>query len=155
MKFDAFDVRILERLQRDAGEDRQALADAVGLSASQVARRRQALEAVGVIRGYRAELDPRLAGVPVLVFITVRLREHSPENHARFAALLDALPQVLEAHMLTGDSDYELKVRVRDLDDLAALVNDHLLAHAAVDRVKSNLVLKTLKESAALPLAPS
>jgi DNA-binding Lrp family transcriptional regulator len=152
MKFDSFDLRILRALQADSEQDRAGLADRVGLSPSQVARRRQALEAAGVIRGYRAELDPRLLGVPVLVFITVRLREHSPEHAERFMSLVNALPAVQEAHMLTGESDYELKVRVRDLDELARLVNERLLAHANVDRVKSNIVLRTLKESPGLPI---
>ncbi len=61
-------------------------------------------------------------------------------------------PEVQEAHALTGEADYLLKVTVRGLADLAALINAVLLPHESVDRVRSEIVLETLKETAALPL---
>lgn len=127
MQLDLFDRRLLDALQRDCAMERNALADLVGLSVSQVARRRQALEEAGIIRGYRAEVEAKTVGLPILVLINVRLKSHSPENASRFQAMVQAMPEVMEAHMVTGDSDYELKVRVADLDALSDLVNLKLL----------------------------
>jgi DNA-binding Lrp family transcriptional regulator len=146
MTLDAFDLRLLDALQRDASLSRDALADAVGLSASQVARRRQALEEAGVIRRYRAEVDPAAIGLAILVFMHVKLHAHSPANSKRFHAFVRSIPEVLEAHSLTGDFDYLLQVRVGSLPDLARLVNEVLLPHESVDRVRSDIVLETLRE---------
>lgn len=146
MTLDAFDFRLLDALQRDASLSRDALAEAVGLSASQVARRRQALEEAGVIRRYRADVDPVAIGLPILVFMHVKLHAHSPRNSQRFHAFVRAIPEVQEAHSLTGDFDYLLQVRVASLAALARLVNDVLLPHESVDRVRSDIVLETLRE---------
>jgi len=147
---DPFDLRLLDALQRDAGASRKALADAVGLSESQVARRRQALEEAGVVRRYRADVDPEALGLSILVFMHVKLDAHSPLNTKRFQAFVQSIPEVLEAHALTGDFDYILKVRVGALADLARLVNEILLPHESVDRVRSEIVMQTLREDQVL-----
>lgn len=152
MHLDSYDRRLLDALQRDCLIDRNALAEAVGLSVSQVARRRQALEETGVIRGYRAEINEKSVGLSILVLVSVRLKTHAPEGSSRFHALLQTLPEVQEAYMVTGESDYELKVRVADLDALSLFVNERLLPHPSVERVRSDIVLKTLKDSRVLPL---
>jgi DNA-binding Lrp family transcriptional regulator len=153
MLLDAFDLRLLDALQRDASLSRDALAEAVGLSASQVARRRQALEEAGVIRRYRADVDPVAIGLPILVFMHVKLHAHSPQNSKRFHTFVRAIPEVQEAHALTGDFDYLLQVRVASLAALARLVNDVLLPHESVDRVRSDIVLETLREDRILTVA--
>jgi DNA-binding Lrp family transcriptional regulator len=84
--------------------------------------------------------------------VHVALAAHSPDNSRRFAELVQRTPEILEAHALTGDSDYLLKIVVRSLKDLSQLINDTLLPHESVDRVRSEIVLETLKESAALPV---
>jgi DNA-binding Lrp family transcriptional regulator len=150
---DAFDARLLVAVQANGARTNQELADIVGLSPSQISRRRQQLEADGVIVGYAARLDAERLGFGVRVFIHVSLAAHSPDNSRRFAELVGRTPEIQEAHALTGEADYLLKVAVRSLKDLSALVNDVLLPHESVDRVRSEIVLETLKESQALPLA--
>jgi len=153
-QLDSFDRRLLDALQQDASATNGALAERIGLSPSQVSRRRQALEAAGVIRGYRALLDPEAIGLAITVFIHVALDTHSRDNARRFRDLVRLTPAVLEAHALTGEADYMLKVAVGDLKELARLVNDVLLPHESVARVRSEIALETLKEPGRLPLAP-
>ncbi|RVU14468.1 Lrp/AsnC family transcriptional regulator [Methylobacterium oryzihabitans] len=149
---DGFDLKILAALQADGRLGNQELADRVNLSASQCSRRRLRLEERGVIRGYRADLAPGLLGLGIVVFTKVALAAHSRDNARRFADLVRGLDCVLEAHALTGDSDYLLKMIVPDLAALSAVVNDALLPHESVAHVRSSVVLHTLKEAAPLPL---
>ena len=149
---DAFDRKLLAAIQADGARTNQELAEQVGLSASQISRRRQQLEAEGLIEGYAARLSAARLGFGVRAFVHVTLARHSPDNSRRFAELVARTPEVQEAHALTGEADYLLKVTVRGLADLAALINAVLLPHESVDRVRSEIVLETLKETAALPL---
>lgn len=150
---DKYDRKLLNLLQRNSNLPRLDVAGKVGLSDSQVARRRQALEERGLIRGYRAELDARKLGFTVMAFIHVKLHNHSKGNSKRFADMVARSPGVMEAHAVTGDFDYLLKIAVRDLNGLQRVISDTLLAHAAVDRVKSEIVLETLRDDAMLDLA--
>ncbi len=149
---DQFDRKILAALQQDARLTNNELAERVNLSASQCSRRRQRLEDEGLIRGYRAELDRVGLGFGIVNFISVTLSTHNRDNAQRFAALIGRLPQVLEAHALTGDMDYILKVVTRDLPGLSEFVNEFLLPHEAVRHVRTAIVLETLKETTAVPL---
>lgn len=149
---DGFDLRLLTALQEDGAATNAALAERVGLSPSQVSRRRAALEESGVIRGYRVLIDPERVGLSTFVFVHVALSAHSRDNARRFRDLVRLTPAVLEAYALTGEADYLLKVAVGGLRELSALVNEVLLPHESVERVRSEVVLETLKETSALPL---
>lgn len=151
-RIDGFDRKILALLQDDARLTNNDLSQKVNLSASQCSRRRQRLEEEGFIRGYRAVLDRDRLGFPLVNVITVTLATHNRDNARRFADLLSRLPEVQEAHALTGEMDYILKVVTPDLKSLAAFVNDVLLPHESVQHVKTAIVLETLKETASLPL---
>jgi DNA-binding Lrp family transcriptional regulator len=149
---DQTDWRLLDALQRDGAATNAALAEAIGLSASQLSRRRQRLEESGVISGYRALIAPEGVGLLVTAFIHVALDTHSRDNAKRFRDLVRLTPAVLEAHALTGEADYLLKVAVGNLKEMSALINDVLLPHDSVARVRSEIVLETLKSGAGLPL---
>ena len=149
---DAIDLRLLAALQRDGRLTNQQAGELVGLSPSQCSRRRLALEAAGVIRGYHVELAAEPLGLRLLVFVQVTLATHSRDNAQRFRELVARLEEVQEAYAMTGDADYLLKAVVPDLKDLSALVNDVLLPHESVARVRSSIVLERLKESNRLPL---
>ncbi|MBA5777412.1 Lrp/AsnC family transcriptional regulator [Stappia sp. F7233] len=151
-EMDGFDLKLLAELQADASATNQAIGERIGLSASQVSRRRQRLEAEKVIRRYRADLDPAALGLTVTAFIGVALATHSPQNASRFRALVKAIPAVQEAHTMTGDMDYLLKVVVKDLKALGALINDDLLPHDSVRNVRSFIAMETLKDDCLLPL---
>ena len=147
MDLDSFDLKLLDALQRDASRTNAQLGEIVGLSASQISRRRERLEAGGVIRGYRADLDGAKLGYDVTVFIHVTLAAHSAGNADLLRRLFRATPQIQEAHAMTGETDYLLRVAIRDLAGLSAFVNDTLLPHPAVARVRSEIVLETIKDA--------
>jgi DNA-binding Lrp family transcriptional regulator len=149
---DEFDRKILNSLQRDSALARADFAREVGLSESQAVRRRQALEQAGLIRRYRADLDARALGFAVTAFVHVKLKGHSDGNARRFRDLVRLTPGILEAHAVTGDFDYLLKVCVADLDGLRELVNGVLLMHPTVDRVRSEIALEILRDDHLLAL---
>ncbi len=151
-QLDDFDRKILALVQEDARLTNNDLAARVHLSASQCSRRRQRLEEAGLIRAYRAVLDRERLGFSLVNVITVTLATHNRDNARRFAELVSRLPEVQEAHALTGEMDYLLKVVTADLKSLADFVNDVLLPHESVQHVKTAIVLQTLKETGALPL---
>ncbi|MEP9397407.1 Lrp/AsnC family transcriptional regulator [Mesorhizobium sp. KR2-14] len=151
-RLDQFDRKILSLLQADGRLTNNDLSERVNLSPSQCSRRRQRLEDDGYIRGYRAVLDRERLGFPLVNVISVTLATHNRDNAQRFADLLARLPEVQEAHALTGEMDYILKVVTPDLRSLADFVNGVLLPHESVQHVKTAIVLQTLKETSALPL---
>lgn len=149
---DEFDRNLLRLLQGDARLTNNELSERINLSPSQCSRRRMRLEEAGVIKGYRADLDRELLDLGIVNIITVTLATHNRDNARRFARLIAGLPEVLEAHALTGEMDYIIKVVTPDLKSLSAFVNEILLPHESVQHVKTAIVLETLKESAALPV---
>ena len=151
-QIDKFDRKILALLQEDGRLTNGDLSERVNLSPSQCSRRRQRLEEEGLIRGYRAVLDRERLGFSLTNMVTVTLATHNRDNAQRFAELVSRLPEVQEAHALTGEMDYILKVVTPDLKSLANFVNQVLLPHEAVQHVKTAIVLETLKESPSLPL---
>lgn len=151
-QFDDFDRKIMALLQEDARLTNNELAERIHLSASQCSRRRQRLEEDGFIMAYHASLDRERLGFPLVNFISVTLATHNRDNARRFAELLKRLPEVQEAHALTGEMDYMLKVVTPDLKSLSEFVSGVLLPHESVQHVKTAVVLETLKETGALPL---
>lgn len=151
-KLDSFDIKLLSALQTDASATNAALAERIGLSQSQISRRRAALEASGVIAGYRAILSPEKIGLTLIVFIHVALDTHNRDNAQLLQRLVNDSPEIIEAYALTGEADYLLKAQVRDLAALSHIVNEVLLPHPAVARVRSEIALQTLKLPSPLPL---
>ena len=149
---DRLDVRLLAALQADAQASAQELAERLPLSASQIGRRRQRLEAEGFVTGYRATLAPEKLGLAVEAFIQVSMAAHTPENAREFRALCRRAREIVGAWTLTGEADYLLRVYCGDLGDLNRLVQDVLLPHAAVARVHSQIVMDRIKPDAPLPI---
>jgi DNA-binding Lrp family transcriptional regulator len=147
MRLDPLDLKLLSVLQDDAALSNAELADRIGLSPSQCSRRRAGLEEAGYIRAYRADLDPRKLGYTIEAFTRVTLSAHSDSTAEEFAHFLEGLDEVQQAHSVAGDADYLLHLRVRSLDELAEFVHKRLLPHAHVAQVRSDIVLKTIKES--------
>ena len=152
-QIDDFDRKILALLQEDARLTNNDLSARIHLSPSQCSRRRQRLEEDGLIRGYRAELDREKLGFVLVSMVSVTLATHNRDNGRRFADLISKMPEVQEAHALTGEMDYVLKVVTPDLKMLSEFVNGVLLPHDSVQHVKTAIVLNALKEAGPLPLA--
>jgi Lrp/AsnC family leucine-responsive transcriptional regulator len=112
---DETDHRILRELTRDARQTNLALADRIGLSPSACLRRVQALERQGVIRGYRAVLDPARLGVGFVAYVTVGLGSHTKASQEAFERAVARAPEVRECHNITGTVEYLLRVETADL----------------------------------------
>ncbi|HJU39790.1 MAG TPA: Lrp/AsnC family transcriptional regulator [Tahibacter sp.] len=150
---DRTDLRILEALQADGRITNADLAAKVNLSASACLRRVQRLEHDGVIVGYAAKVEPRAVGLGLQAFVRVQLENHDAESIARFVARVEEAREVVACHALTGDMDYLLHVVVEDLDHFSRFLLDRLLNASGVADVNSSFVLRTVKQTHALPLA--
>ncbi len=152
LRMDHFDLAILDALQRDGALTNAALGEIVHLSASQCSRRRAALEQAGLIRGYAARLDAQMLGFGLRAIVRVTLRDHGQGHEDGFTRFLQGHPQVHSAFSVSGDADYVLDIRVRDLETFAAFVHEDLLPHPQVAQVRSEIVLRTLKDGQMLDL---
>jgi Lrp/AsnC family leucine-responsive transcriptional regulator len=112
---DRTDWRLLEELQRDGRASFADLARAVAMSPSAVAERVRRLEEAGVIAGYRATVDPERVGLQVMAFVRLR---YPTGNYRPFHALLDSTPEIVEAHHVTGEDCFVLKVLARSMRHL-------------------------------------
>lgn len=148
---DPIDQKLLALLQEDATLTAQDLGARLNLSPSQAGRRRQRLEADGVITGYRARLDPERLGLGVQAFVQVMLTSHRPDVARDFTRLIQLQPAILSVWTMTGEADYLLRVICADLGALNRLIHEILLPHAAVARVQSQIVMNQLKADAPLP----
>ncbi len=150
---DSLDRRLLSALQSDAQASAQEMAQHLPLSASQIARRRQRLEAEGYVTGYRAALDPARLGLTVEAFVEVTMAAHTAQNARDFRRLARDTPAITGAWTLTGETDYLLRIHCDDLGALNRLVQETLLPHPAVARVRSQIVMERIKADAPLPIA--
>ena len=149
---DDTDLRLLAELQKDAQSTSEVLGRKLNLSASQVGRRRQRLEAAGYIEGYRARLAPTRLGLLVQAFVSVQMATHDPAKVKTFTRILESRPEVTSAWTLTGEADYLLRVYCVDLASLNELIHEVILPHPAVARVQSQIVMNQFKADAPLPL---
>ncbi|GAA5265927.1 AsnC family transcriptional regulator [Acidiphilium sp. MT5] len=152
VSIDGPDIAILRALQCDASLTNAQLADQVHLSASQCSRRRAALEASGLIKGYAARLNAEALGFGLRAITRINLRTHGGDNDDNFVAFIRRHGQIRGAFSVSGDADYLLDIHVRDLREFAEFIHHHLLAHPLVAQVRSEIVLMTIKDDGELPL---
>jgi Lrp/AsnC family transcriptional regulator, leucine-responsive regulatory protein len=149
---DTVDRQMLTILQRDGRISNAALADRLHLSPSPCLRRLRALEHDGVIAGYRAELDRTKLGLGLTVFVELKVDGHSDRTAATISEALQAAPEVVAAHIVSGSADFLLEVVVADLAAYERLLFDTLLRLPNVSDVRSNFALRTVKTPGPLPL---
>ena len=149
---DRTDLQILAELQRNGRLTNAELAARVHLSASACLRRVQRLEASGVIQGYAALVDPKRVGLGLQAFVRVQLEKHGQHGLDRFIEGVDSWDEVVACHALTGDMDYLLQVVVQDLEHFSRFLLDKLINATGVADVNSSFVLRTVKQTRALPL---
>lgn len=151
-KLDAVDVRILNELQADAKVTNAELAARVHLSASPCLARVRSLEERGVIDRYVTLLDPRAIGLNVSVFIQIRLEKQTNDALEIFETAIMERPEVMECYLMSGDSDYLLRVVVEDIQALERLIVDKLTPISVVANIRSSFALKQVQYKTALPL---
>ncbi len=152
MQLDNIDLRILAELQQDSSLTNVALARRVHLSPSPCLARVRALESAGVIQRYVALVDPKLLGLGLNVFISISLKAQSREALAEFERRIAEHDEVMECYLMTGDSDYLIRVAVADIAALERFILNQLTPIPGVEKIRSSFALKQVRYKTALPL---
>ena len=152
MSLDAIDIRILSELQQDGGLSNVELARRVNLSPSPCLMRVRALEKQGVIRQYVALADPQALGLGLNVFISISLKEQSKAALADFESRIVEHDEVMECYLMTGDSDYLIRVAVANMAALERFILDQLTPIPGVEKIRSSFALKQVRYKTALPM---
>lgn len=144
--FDPINQHILRELSRDGRISNLELADRVGLSPSACLRRVQELERLGIITGYRAVLDRQKMGAGFVTYIGVGLGEHTKEAQVAFEQAMDAAPEVVECHNITGTIEYLLRVECLDLPSYKRFHTDILGTSPYVTAITTYVVMGSPKD---------
>jgi len=153
IKLDAVDRRLLNALQENGRIPVTDLAEKVGLTTSPCLRRLKILEQAGIIRGYAALVDQTKVGLPVSVFISVKLEMQREEALERFEATMRDCPEVVECYLMTGPRDYLLRVVAKDLAAYERFLKQTLTRIEGVASIESSFALSQVKYSNLLPIA--
>jgi len=146
LDLDSIDHRILSVLRRDGRISMLDLAEQVGLSPTPCGRRVKRMEEAGVITGYAAQIDPVALGLNVSVLVSVRLARHGTEGTEQFLSAIAKHPEITECLLVTGNTDYVLRIWVRDIDALGTFIRDVLQSIPAVTETTTMVILKQDKE---------
>lgn len=151
-QLDKLDRKILSALQNDGRISLSNLANKVGLSASPCLRRVRMLEKAGVITRYVAVLDQQAVGLPVSIFISVKLEKQKQEVLDHFAKTIARWPEVLECYLMTGPRDYWLRVVVPDLAAYERFLKEKLTRMDGIASIESSFALEQVKYTNVLPI---
>lgn len=149
---DDTDRKMLRALQKDGRMTNADLARVVNLSESACLRRLRALETEGVISRYAALINERAVGFPIAVFVTVTLSSQAESALTAFETAIATVPEVVECYLMTGSSDYLLRMVCRDVDDLERVHSKELTRIPGVTRVSSSVAMRTVVKRGALPV---
>lgn len=149
---DDIDRKILDVLQTNGRITNQELADIVALSPSPCLRRVRQLEQSGVISNYVALLNPKEVGLGVTAFVRVRLGAQDDIQLARFESIIAGFSEVMECYLMTGDSDYQIRVLVGSLEEFEDFLRQKLTRLPGVSQVTSSFALRPIVYRTALPV---
>ncbi len=148
---DTIDRNIIKVLQQEGRLSNQALSDRVGLSPSPCLKRLKALEKEGFITGYTAVVDQKKYGLPVTIFLRIKLGNHAEEAIQNFEKQIRLIDEIQDCFLITGDSDYLLRVIVRDFDHYESLIRRRLQRIPAVASIDSSVAFGKVKQSFVYP----
>lgn len=151
-RLDGTDIAILNQLQENARISNVDLARAVHLTPSPCFNRVRALEQSGVIQRHVTLLDSKRLGLRLNVFIQVSLEKQREESLGRFQETIAQRPEVMECYLMTGDSDYLLRVLVRDIEELERFILDSLTRIPGISNIRSSIALKQVRYKTAVAL---
>ncbi|NLY26733.1 MAG: Lrp/AsnC family transcriptional regulator [Alcaligenaceae bacterium] len=153
MRLDSTDLKILRELQNDGSLSNVELARRVHLSPSPCLVRVRALQEAGVIQRYVALVNAAALGLSLNVFISISLKSQNKEALARFEQRIAEHDEVMECYLMTGDSDYLIRVAVPDMAALERFILDQLTPIPGIEKIRSSFALKQVSYKTALPLA--
>ena len=151
---DKFDWLILNELQNEGRLSNAELAERVGLSAAPCWRRVRALEAAGIITGYRAQIDRHKVGLDVLAFVRLDAERNRGDVTRELEEAIRKIPEVIACHYISGTGTFELQVISKDLNTFSAFARDVLINLPNVKDLHTSFSLGEVKASGALPLKP-
>jgi len=152
VKLDRIDKRILQDLQEDGRMTNVELAERAGISAPPCLRRVRALERSGFILGYHADVSPEKLGFSVIIFAFVGLSSQSETDLLAFENMIEDWDEVRECHMLSGETDFLLKIVTRDWDAFQKFLTGKLTPAPNVSNVKTALAFRTKKQKPGVPI---
>jgi Lrp/AsnC family leucine-responsive transcriptional regulator len=152
---DRTDRLILKHLQRDGRISNVSLAKKVNLTTTPCLERVRRLERDGYITGYTALLNPEMVDAGLLVFVEISLLRTTPDAFREFRRQASQLSEIQECHLISGNFDYLIKARVKDMHEYRKLLGEKILALPGVSDSRSNVVMEEVKESTRLPLFKS
>lgn len=149
---DSKDRQIVQALQAEGRLTNQDLSEKVNLSPSPCLRRVRLLEEQGVIKGYTALVDQKAWGLPVTVFIRIKLERHGDDAVSAFERAIQDMPQVMDCWLMTGRSDYLLRVIAADLDDYESFVRRELQRVPGIASIDTSFAYGSVKHAQVLPI---
>jgi len=148
---DKKDRQIIRALQSNGRVTNHDLSEKVGLSPSPCLRRLRNLEKSGVIMGYTAKVDAKHYGLQVTAFVRVCLERHDEQTVQNFERRVANMPEVMECHVMTGQTDYQLRVLVADLEDYEAFIRNQLQRVGGIGSIDSSFAYGTVKSISVFP----
>lgn len=148
---DSIDRKIIRELQKNGRITNQELATKVNLSPSPCLRRLKALEERGIIKGYSAVIDAKSYGLPLTALIRIKLDRHSEDAVRQFEDRVRRLDEVIECHVLTGSTDYFMKVLVAGLEEYEEFVRKQIHPIGDINSIDSSFVYGTVKTTNVFP----
>ncbi len=152
MSLDRTDYRILHHIQNDGRIANTELADAIGLSPSPCLRRVKALESDGVVKRYVGIVDAHAVGLPINAFVNVSLRSQEKAALEKFQTKVSSYPEVMECYLMTGTSDYLLRVVMPDLESYEQFLVEKLTRISGIANIQTSFALKPIVQRTGLPL---
>ena len=148
---DTKDRQIIRALQKDGRRTNQDVADEIGLSPSPCLRRIRNLERSGAIEGYAALANPEAYGLAVQAFVRIRLERHDESTVQTFEREVQRMDEVMECHVMTGQTDYQLRVAVADLAAYERFIRHRLQRIGGIGSIDTSLAYGTVKRSFVFP----
>jgi len=152
VELDAIDRRIIAVLQAEGRISNLELAERIGLSPTPCSRRLKRLEESGVIAGYGARINPAALGLGISAIVTVRLARQSPADIEEFQSAMRQHPEITECLLVTGNLDYIVRIRVRDVDALKTFILTKMKPISCVSETSTMLILEASKSMDVLPV---
>lgn len=152
MNLDTIDLRILDQLQKDSAMTNVELAKRVHLSPSPCLARVKALESAGVIQRYVALVSATSLGLGLNVFVSISLKDQSKASLVEFERRIAEHDEVMECYLMTGDSDYLIRIAVADMAALERFILEQLTPIPGIEKIRSSFALKQVRYKTALPL---
>ena len=149
---DKTDRKILQILQENGRIPNNKLAEKVGLTTTPTLERVKRLEREGIIKGYGARVDPEAVDRGLVVFCSLRLAVHQMHTLDEVCERINEMSEIQSCYHITGDSDFLLKIVVKDMPAYETFMHDKLTRLPGIERIYSNMVLSTKKENYHLPI---